>query len=80
MSIRSYFKPVSYVREDWNYYYKRRCSEFLMSKEGSNIRESDENTLSSLMSRSVPMLESTNGFWSLRTFDVHVVIYYSILL
>ena len=55
-----------------------------MSKEGSNIRESDENTLFSLMSRSVPMLESTIGFWSLRTFDVsnlscgHLIFYFVI--
>ena len=44
-------------------------SEFLMSRDANNLLQNDENTLTSLMSR-VPTLESTNGFRSLRTFDV----------
>ena len=47
-------------------------------------RQRDKNTLSSLMSR-VPMLESTNGFLSLRTFDVsnlscgHLLFYFVVV-
>ena len=47
-------------------------------------RQIDKNTLSSLMSR-VPMLESTNGFLSLRTFDVsnlscgHLLFYFVVV-
>ena len=60
------------------------CSEFLMSRDAINLLQNDENTLSSLMNR-VPTLESTNGFWSLCTFDVsnlscgHLLFYFVVV-
>ena len=47
----------------------RYMQQVLDERRHQQPRQNDENTLSSLMSR-VPTLESTNGFRSLRTFDV----------
>ena len=56
------------------------CSKFLMSRDANSLHQSDENTLSSLMS-----IGNTNGFRSLRTFDVsnlsrgHLLLYFVVV-
>ena len=73
MSIlsRFYFKPVSYVgicaitKRETN----RSVQRVLDEQRCQQPHQSDENTRSSLMS-TMPMLDGTNGFRSLHTFDV----------